>query len=155
MAKRVDAPTDASRGPEMQRPTGERKQNSMKKEKGTNMNIKKYLGISVLSVALLLASGIPGFAKNSGTVILQQDAVLKGTTLPAGRYHVRWETHSPQATIEFMRGHKVVISTEGRVEQRDQSYDRNAAVYSLASDGSRSLLEIRFAASKEVLVFNQ
>jgi len=119
------------------------------------MNIKKYLGISVLSVALLLASGIPGFAKNSGTVILQQDAVLKGTTLPAGRYHVRWETHSPQATIEFMRGHKVVISTEGRVEQRDQSYDRNAAVYSLASDGSRSLLEIRFAASKEVLVFNQ
>ena len=119
------------------------------------MNIRKYLGTSVLSVALLLASGIPGLAKNSGTLTLQQDAVLKGTTLPAGKYHVRWETHSPEATIEFMRGNKVVISAEGRVEQRDKSYDRNAAVYSLASDGSRSLVEIRFAASKEVLIFNQ
>ena len=119
------------------------------------MNIRKYLGTSVLSVALLLASGIPGLAKNSGTVTLQQDAVLKGTTLPAGKYHVRWQSHSPEATIEFMRGSKVVISTEGRVEQRDKNYDRNAAVYSLASDGSRSLVEIRFAASKEVLVFNQ
>jgi len=119
------------------------------------MNIRKYAGISVLSVALLLASGIPGLAKNSGTVILQQDAILNGTALPAGTYHIRWETHSPEATIEFTRRHKVVISTEGKVEQRNQSYNRNAVVYNLASDGSRSLVEIRFASSNQVLVFNQ
>jgi hypothetical protein len=148
---------DAARS--LARPTSAKtnqREETISNQKGEgNMNIRKYLGTSVLSVALLLASGIPGLAKNSGTVTLQQDAILKGTTLPAGKYHVRWETHSPEATIEFIRGNKVVISTEGRVEQRDKSYNRNAAVYSLASDGSRSLVEIRFAASKAVLVFNQ
>jgi len=119
------------------------------------MNVRKYLGISVLSVALLLASGIPGLAKNSGTVTLRQDIMLKGTPLRAGKYQVRWETHSPEATIEIMRGHKVVVSTEGRVEQRKQSYGQNEVVYNSAPDGSRSLVEIRFAASNEVLVFNQ
>ena len=119
------------------------------------MNIRKYLGTSVLSVALFLASGIPALAKDSGTVTLQKDAVLKGTTLPAGKYHVQWETHSPEATVEFVRGRTVVISTEGRVEQRNQKYNKDAVVYNLASDGSRSLVEIRFAASNQVLVFNQ
>jgi hypothetical protein len=120
-----------------------------------NTMIRKFLGTSLLSVALLLAAGIPGLAANSRTVTLQHDAVLSGTSLAAGRYTVQWETHSPEATVEFVQHHKVVLSTEGRVEQRDKKYGRNAVVYNAASDGTMSLVEIRFAGSSTVLVFNQ
>jgi hypothetical protein len=132
-----------------------KKENQMKKENRMNMNIRKCLGTSVLSVALLLASGIPGLAKNSRTVTLHHDAVLSGTSLAAGQYSIRWETHSPEATVQFVKHHQVVLSTEGRIEQRDKSYDRDAVVYSTAPDGTISLSEIRFAYSNKVLVFNQ
>jgi hypothetical protein len=127
----------------------------MKKENRMNTNIRKFLGTSGLSVALLLASGIPALAKNSRTVTFSHDVVLNGTTLPAGRCLVQWETHSPEATVEFVQHHNVILSTEGRVEERSKGYDRDAVVYNTASDGTLSLIEIRFADSNKVLVFNQ
>ncbi len=138
------------------------------------MDIRKYLGTSILSVALLLASGIPALAKNSRTVTFSHDVVLNGTTLPAGQYTVQWETHSSGATIEFVQRHKVVLSTDGGFEERSKGYDRNvvvntagslddranaydrdSVVYNTASDGTMSLAEIRFAYSNKVLVFDQ
>jgi hypothetical protein len=127
----------------------------MKKERGTNMNITKYLGTSALSVALLLAAGIPALARNSRTVTIQYSAVLQGTALPAGKYSVQWQTHSPEASVQFLQHHKIVLSAEGRVEQRDRSYERDSVVYNTSPDGSMSLVEIRFADSNKVLVFNQ
>jgi hypothetical protein len=118
------------------------------------MDIRKYLGTSILSAALLLACGIPGLAKNSRTVALNRDAVLSGKTLPAGTYVVQWEAHSPQAVVEFAQRHKVVLSTEGKIEDRGKKYDSNTVVYDTAADGSSSISEIRFAGSSEVLVFN-
>ena len=120
-----------------------------------NMNIRKHLGASVMAVGLLLAAGIPGLAENARTITLQHDAVLSGTSLTAGRYHIQWQTHSPEATVQFVRRHKVVLSTEGRVEARNKTYDHDAVVYNAAPDGSMSLVEIRFAGSSDVLVFNQ
>ena len=116
-------------------------------------NIRKSFGTGILSLGLLLAAGMPALAKNSRTVTLQHNAVLKGTTLPAGKYDVEWETQSPGATVQFVQRHKVVLSTEGRVEQRDKSYHCDAVVYDIAPDGSLSLVEIRFADSSQVLVF--
>ena len=139
-----------------------------------NMNIRKYLGTSVLSVALLLASGIPALAKNSRTLTLAHDLVLNGTSLPGGQYTVRWVTNSSGGTIEFVQHHKVVLATEGGFEERSKgyncnvvfnkpgsldaptnAYDRDSVVYNTASDGTMSLVEIRFAYSNKVLVFNQ
>jgi hypothetical protein len=127
----------------------------MKKENRTNMNVRKCLGTSVLSVALFLASGIPALAKNSTTVTLSHDLVLNGTSLPAGKYTVRWEADSPEASVEFVRNHEVFVSTAGRVEERPKGYDHGAVVCNTASDGTMSLAEIRFAHSNKVLVFNQ
>ena len=151
-----------------------RKENQMKKENRMNVNIRKYLGTSGLSVALLLASGIPALAKNSRTVTFSHDVVLNGTTLPAGQYTVQWETHSSGVTIEFVQRHKVVLTTDGGFVEHSKGYDRNMAastassldgrtiaydrdsvVYNTASDGTMSLVEIRFAYSNKVLVFDQ
>jgi hypothetical protein len=146
----------------------------MKKGNRMNMDVRKYLGTSALSVALLLASGIPALAKDSRTVTFAHDFVLNGTTLPAGQYSVRWETNSSGTTIEFVKHHTVVFTTDGGFVEHSKGYERNVAantastldnhtiaydrdsvVYSTASDGKMSLAEIRFAFSNKVLVFNQ
>ena len=119
------------------------------------MDIRKYLGTSILSVALLLASGYPGFAKNSRTVTLTHGVVLSGTTLPAGQYVVRWEAQSPRTTVEFARGNKTVFSTECRFEDRGKKYLSDTVVYDTASNGAMTISEIRFRGSSGVLVFNQ
>ena len=119
------------------------------------MDIRRYLGTSILSAVLLLACGIPVLAKDSRTLALNRDAVVSGKTLPAGKYVVQWEAHSPQASVEFAQGHKVVLSTEGTLEDRGKKYRSNMVVYKAASDGSMTISEIRFAGSSAVLVFNQ
>ena len=119
------------------------------------MGIRKYFATGIVSLGLLLAAGIPALAKNSRTVTLQHATVLQGTALPAGKYSVEWETHSPEATVQFVQHRKVVLSTQGRVEQRDKAFDRDSVVYDITPDGSLSLIEIRFANSNKVLVFDR
>ena len=119
------------------------------------MNKRNYFGTLVLLTALLLASGIPASAKNSRSVTLSHDAVLSGTSLPAGIYVIRWEAHNPEATVEFVQNNKVVLSTVGRIEERNGKNNRNAVIYDTASNGNVSLTEIRLGGSREALVFNQ
>jgi len=119
------------------------------------MDIRKYLGTLIVSVALLLASGIPCFAKNSRTVALTHNAVLNGTTLPAGQYVIRWEVQSPRVSVEFAQGKKIILSTQCAFEDRGKKYERNMVVYGTAADGSDSIIEIRLAGSSGALVFNQ
>ena len=87
-------------------------------------------------------------------VTLHHDAVLGSTHIAAGKYGVRWQGHNPDAAVQFVNKHAIVVSTEGRVEQRNQFYERNAVVYSTGTDGTVSIMEIRFANSNKVLVFN-
>ena len=119
------------------------------------MDSKRYFGISILTVALLLATSIATSAKNSHTVTLPRDAVLSGTTLPAGHYVVEWEAQSPETTVEFMLGKRVVLSTHGRFEDRGKKYESSMVVYSATAEGTMTISEIRLAGSSQVLVFKQ
>ena len=120
-----------------------------------NKNIRKCFGTGVLSLVLLLAARVPALAKNARTIVLSQDAVVSGKTLPAGEYVVQWQAHSPQATVEFAHGHKVVLSAGGRFEDRGKKYDSTTVLYDSDLKGTRTISEIRFAGSSEVLVFGQ
>jgi len=137
------------------------------------MKLTKYIGMSVLPVALILATGVSCLAKNSEGVTFSHAVVVNGTTLPAGHYTVQWQDHSPAATVEFSQHRKVVLSTDGKVLIRKGKYRRTmlespdkaseaanvfdplAMVYNTAPDGTMSLVEIRLPASDKVLVFNQ
>lgn len=117
--------------------------------------LRKYVATGVLSLGMLVAASIPALAKNSQTVFLRYSAVLNGKTLSAGKYNIQWQTHSPEATVQFLRRQTVIATTEGTVEQRDRIYSQDMVVYNTSPDGSMSLVEIRFAGSNKVLVFNQ
>ena len=119
------------------------------------MAVKRHLGIFVVSVVLVLAYGVPGFAKNSRSVAISHAIVVSGTTLPAGEYAVRWEGQSPQASVEFVKNKKVVASAQCKFEDRGKKYDSSTVIYATNPDGSNTISEIRFAGSSEVLVFNE
>ena len=118
------------------------------------MHFRKSFEIGILVFGLLLASGLPASAGNSGTLILLHDAFLRGKNLRAGNYLVEWKTHSPEASVQFSQRFKVALFAEGRVERRVKKYEENSVVYSTAPDGSLSIIEIRFAKSDKVLVFD-
>jgi len=146
--------------------------NQMETERRTKMNFTKYIGTAVLSVALVLATGVSCLAKNSESVTFAHNIVVNGTTLPAGHYTVRWDVHNPEATVVFSQHRKVVLSTDGTVLTRKGNYrsmtlvtpdkaseganvsDPLAVVYNTAPDGTISLVEIHLAASNKILVFN-
>jgi len=119
------------------------------------MAVRKHLGILVVSVILVLAYGIPGFAKNSRNIAIAHPVVVSGTTIPAGQYALRWQAQSPQASVEFVKDKKIVASAQCKFEDRGKKYSASTVIYSTSPDGSNTISEIRFAGSSEVLVFNE
>jgi hypothetical protein len=119
------------------------------------MAVRRHLGVFVMCAVLVLACGIPGFAKNSRNVALAHAVVVSGTTLPAGQYSVRWEAQNSPASIEFVRGNKVVASAQCKLEDRGKKYESGTVVYGTNPDGTNTISEIRFAGSSQVLVFSE
>ena len=118
------------------------------------MSVKKALSVTIAAIAFVVAAAAAAPAKDSKDIILHHDATLAGSHLASGNYSVTWQTHSPEATVSFMRGHKVVATAEGKVVDRGRAYSTNEVVYDEDAAGARTIVEIRFRGSSEVIVFN-
>ena len=113
------------------------------------MNTKK-LGLLIL---IIFAVNLSMWAKNEKTLPFRTDVTLNGNKLPAGFYEISWVSHSPEATVTFVRAGQVMVTAMGKFVERDTKYTTDALVYSNNADGSHTLLEIRFAGRKQALVF--
>lgn len=107
------------------------------------------LGIFVMTSVITFAKN----SKNMRKLTLSSAATISGTQVPAGQYDVRWVSHSPEATVTFEKGHNVVATAEGKWVDRHTPYVQNAVVLETNPDGSRSIVELRFAGMSEALVF--
>ena len=119
------------------------------------MRAGSFVGRIAVTVAILLMATLSAVARNARTLKVAYSASLSGKELAAGEYNVAWETHSPSATVTFTQKKQVVATVEGKWVDRDTKYPANAVVYSTNPDGSRTILEIRFAGLKGALVFGQ
>jgi len=108
------------------------------------------LGLAILSVASVAA-----FAKNSRTLSVTLPASLNGVQIAPGKYTVSWETQSPEVTVTFSKGRKVIVTAEGRLVERDVKYRDNMVVYRTNPDGSNTIRELRFGGKNQVIVFDQ
>src|SRR6266404_2226009 len=110
----------------------------------------------VLVLALLVCASAAAFAKNSRGLTLNSAATLNGTSLAAGEYSVKWQTHSPEATVTLTgkNSNHSATTVEGRWEERNAKYENDEVVFDTKSDGSRAIIEIRFAGLKGALVFD-
>ena len=108
----------------------------------------------VLVAVLVLALTTTAFAASgAATVKLFGAAQVNGKSLAAGEYKVKWETNSPDAAVTFLQGKKAMATTHAKLVNRDQAAPDNAVVTRANSDGSATIVEIRFAGKKSVLVF--
>ena len=119
------------------------------------MKVGSFVGRITLAAAILLMAALSAVAQNARTLKVPYSASVNGKQLAAGEYKVTWETHSPQATVNFAQKREVVATVEGKWVDRETKYEANAVVYSNNPDGSRTILEVRFAGLKGALVFGE
>jgi len=105
--------------------------------------------------AILLVASLSAWAQNPRSFRLGSSVTLNGKAIPAGRYTVSWESHSPEATVTFVSAGRVVLTAQGQWVDRNVTYREDAIVYNTKGDGLRSLVEIRFAGMKQALVFGE
>lgn len=119
------------------------------------MSLKRILSVSIVAVAFVVAAAAAAQAKDSKDIVLHYDTTIAGSHLASGDYSVSWVTHSPEATVSFLHGRKVVATAEGKVVDRGKTYSANEVVYNVTPDGAHAIAEIRFRGSSEVIVFNE
>lgn len=102
--------------------------------------------------SILLAAGLPAFAGNSHKITFYSAVILNATTISAGDYKAHWEYHGPGATVTFRRGHHVVATVQGKRVQYKDTFPDEQIVYEKKADGSKTLLEIRFAGTNDGIV---
>jgi PilZ domain len=95
------------------------------------------------------------FEKGSRAFTLRLGLTVTGTPIPFGDYTISWESYSSDAVIKFEKNRNLVLTTEGRLIRHPFWHDRNAYVYKRNADGSRTLLEIRFAGTNQTLVLGK
>ena len=119
------------------------------------MRVGSFVGRITVTLAILLMAALSAVAQNARTLKLPYSASVNGKQLAAGEYKVTWETHSPEATVNFAQKKEVVATVQGKWVDRDTKYEANAVVYSNNPDGSRTIMEVRFAGLKGALVFGE
>ena len=113
------------------------------------------MSVTIVAMAFFVAAGAAAKPKDSRNVVLRYDATVAGSHLASGNYNIQWQTHSPEATVSFLQGSKVVATAEGKVVDRGTKYSSNEVVYDQTADGARVIQEIRFRGSSEVIEFNE
>ena len=79
---------------------------------------------------------------------------LYGSDLTIRDCVITWEVNSPDVTVEFLQGRKVVATSKRRWERRDFAF-KNDAVVSLENErGPETLVEIQRAGMDQGLVFD-
>jgi len=95
------------------------------------------------------------FEKGSRDFRLPLALTLNGAQVPVGDYTISWESYSPDAVVKFTQSYSydVVATAEGKWVKSEVPFQRNAVVWKKGSDGSQTLLEIRFGGMSRALVF--
>jgi hypothetical protein len=95
------------------------------------------------------------FERGSRNFSLRSGFKLNGIPIPFGDYSISWESYASDAVVKFDDKRRVVITTEGKLVRSLDWHENNAFVYIINADGSRTLLEIRFAGTNQALVFGK
>ncbi|HZP31823.1 MAG TPA: hypothetical protein VFB23_00575 [Candidatus Acidoferrales bacterium] len=104
-------------------------------------------------MAILMTASLWAAAANSRTLSFRTAVTLNGAEMKPGFYVVEWVSHSPEATVTFRRNGHMVATAPGKWVQREMKSPADAVVYTNNADGTHTLTEVRFAGTKQVLVF--
>ena len=115
---------------------------------------KSFSGVALV-ITLLMMVASSAVAGNSRTITTRSPIIVNGTEIPAGQYTIKWQSHSPEATVTFIDGGRTVATAEGKWVERETASASDAILYRTTDDGTRILTEMRFAGMKRVLVYGE
>jgi cell division protein FtsN len=95
------------------------------------------------------------FERGSRDITLRSGLTIDGTPMPAGQCTISWESYVSDASVKFVHDNNVVATAGGKWVKRSVKYPVDAYMYRKNGDGSRTLLEIRFAGMRQALVFGK
>lgn len=103
----------------------------------------------ILGLAILLASS--AFAATKASLQIIDPVTVNGTQLKAGDYKVEWDGTSPNVEVSIVKGKNVVTKVPAKVVNLEVAASNDAAVTQKNSDGSTSLIGVRFQGKKFAL----
>lgn len=105
----------------------------------------------LVAATILLAGAAQASADAQQTVRLDRAAIVGGTVLPAGTYHV--DLAAGHDVARFVQGKRTIAEAPCKVEGAEVMYPGNAAHVRTDGDGQARLVKIVFASSKLAVEF--
>ena len=119
------------------------------------MKITGFVRQFAWMLLVLTLGGLPASAESFRIISWGSSVELNGTEIPGGNYGVRWKSHKTGALVTFLTCEHPVAIAQGKWVKRDSRYKIDSILYETKEDGSRTLLEVRFAGMNRALVFGE
>jgi hypothetical protein len=109
----------------------------------------------VMTITLLvLMAAIPAMAlEGMGKFVVSAQLFVGGQEIKPGEYDVKWESHSPEATVTFISKGKVALKVEGKVEELNRVSDYNSLAIGKDSAGREAIKGLQFGGKKVRIIF--
>jgi hypothetical protein len=113
--------------------------------------------VAVLAVLFLLAASVPVRAKKipPRPFFLQTPVTMNGAEIPEGLYELKLESSNSAVRVTLCRDGRFVATALGAWVKNGAKYTEDSALLRVNSDGSRSLIELRFAGGAKTIVLNR
>jgi hypothetical protein len=103
---------------------------------------------ALLAMAVLFVSTSAFAAANKASIVLGDNTVVGGKTLPGGDYTVKWEGQGQNVNLSIVKGKKVVAETSARLIDLSKAADGSSIQTKTNPDGTRTLSRIQFGGKK-------
>jgi hypothetical protein len=110
----------------------------------------------VPSILILLLTSSPAWAKKnpSRPFGLPVAVILNGAQVPAGTYELTCETQGSAVRVTLLKDGQFVATAPGAWVKTGIKYSENELLFRVNPEGSKSLIEIRFAGAARAIVFD-
>src|SRR6267154_986437 len=122
---------------------------------GGNMKNTGFVRQFAWILLVLTLGGLPASAESFRIISWGSSVELNGTEIPGGNYGVSWKSHKTGALVTFLTCEHPIAIAQGKWVKRDSRYKIDSILYETKEDGSRTLLEVRFAGMNRALVFGE
>jgi hypothetical protein len=95
------------------------------------------------------------FERGSRNMEFRSGVNVNGSNTAGGDCEIKWESYPNEATVKFFQRGIVVATAKGKWVSTDEKNSQDAIVIRRNPDGSRTLLEVRFAGMKRTLVLGK
>ncbi|HEX8816981.1 MAG TPA: PilZ domain-containing protein [Terriglobales bacterium] len=95
------------------------------------------------------------FERGSRSMEFRAGVNVNGSNAAGGDCEIKWESYPNETTVKFFQRGILVATAKGNWVSTDEKHSQDAIVIRRGSDGSRTLIEVRFAGMKRTLVLGK